>query len=56
MEVLAPHCPTDYAIEILPRAKLPKLKMYSMAPKEMKELRDYIYKNLARGFIQAAKS
>lgn len=36
--------------------KLPKLKMYSMTPKEMEELRKYIDKNLARGFIQLAKS
>lgn len=52
-DILPPHCPTDCAIEILPEAKLPKPKMYSITPKE---LRVYTDKNLMRGFIQAAKS
>lgn len=55
-DVLPSHCPMDCAIEILPGAKLPNPKMYSMAPKDMKELRDYIDKNLVRRLIQAAKS
>lgn len=49
---LPPHCPTDCAIKIIPGAKLPKPKMYSMTPGK---LREYIDKNLARGFIQPAK-
>lgn len=55
-DMLPPHHPMDCAIEILPGVKLPKLKMYSMAPKEMMELRGYINKNLARRFIQVEKS
>lgn len=44
--VLSPHCPTDCAIEIVAGAKLPKPKMYSIIPKEMMELRDYIDKKI----------
>lgn len=51
-----PPGPTDCAIKILPGAKLPKPKVYYMTPKEMEKLRNYISKNLARGFIQPAKS
>lgn len=40
----------------MPGVKLPKPKMYSMTPKEMKELQKYIDTNLATGFIQPAKS
>lgn len=46
----------DCVIEIIPGAKLPKPKLYSMAPREMEELLMFIDKNLARGFIQLAKS
>lgn len=49
---LPPHRPTDSAIEILPGAKLPKLKRYSMIPRELEKLWLFIDKNLARGFIQ----
>lgn len=55
-DILQPHRTTYCTIEILPGAKFPKPKMYSMTPRDLKELRDFIDKNLARGFIQAAKS
>lgn len=45
----------DCAIELIPGAKLPK-SMYSMTLKEMEELRCYIDRNLARGFIQPSRS
>ncbi|KAK9396259.1 hypothetical protein NXF25_019620, partial [Crotalus adamanteus] len=32
---LPPHRSTDCAIELIPGAKLPKLRMYAMAPKEL---------------------
>lgn len=48
---LLPHRPTDYAIEIIPGAKLPKLKLYSTPPRELEELRAFKDKNLAQGFI-----
>lgn len=51
-----PHHPTDCAMKIESRAKLPKPKMYFMTSKEMAELRKYVDANLARGFIQPAKS
>lgn len=54
--MIPPHHPTDCPIEILPGAKLFKLKMYSMTLKEMEELQEFINKNLARGFIQLVKS
>lgn len=50
------HCPTDCATEFIPGAKLPKPNIYSMTPKEMRELREYIDMNLAQEFIQPAKS
>lgn len=50
------HRPINCTIEFMPGAKLPKPKIYSMTPREMDELRKYIDTNLARGFIQPAKS
>ncbi|XP_015675177.1 inter-alpha-trypsin inhibitor heavy chain H4-like [Protobothrops mucrosquamatus] len=55
-DVLPPHRANGCPIEILPGAKLPKPKMYSMTPRKLKKLREYIDKNLARGFIQPGKS
>ncbi|XP_070810309.1 vomeronasal type-2 receptor 26-like [Pituophis catenifer annectens] len=46
----------DCAIELERGAKLPKPRMYSMTPVEMTELRKYIDTNVARGFIDIAKS
>ncbi|XP_060539018.1 uncharacterized protein LOC132709560 [Pantherophis guttatus] len=54
-DILPPHRETDCAIEIIPGAKLPKPKMYAMTPREMQEMRDYIDKNLQRGFIEPVK-
>ncbi|XP_039215403.1 uncharacterized protein LOC120315311 [Crotalus tigris] len=53
---LPPHRSTDCAIELLPGVKLPKPRMYAMTPTEVQELRRYIDQNLARGFIQPARS
>lgn len=49
---LPPHWPTDCSIEILPEAKLPKPKLYSMTPKELEKLCSFIDENLEWGFIQ----
>lgn len=54
--VLPLHRLTNCAIELIPGAKLPKLRMYSMTPKELEKLRSYIDKNLARGFIRPSRS
>lgn len=43
-------------MEILPGAKLPKPKLYSMTPWELDELHAFIDKNLECGFIQPARS
>lgn len=51
-----PHHPLACAIENLLGAKFCKPKMYTMAPKEMGELRDFADKNLARGFMQPKTS
>lgn len=48
-EILPPHRATECAIELIPGAKLPKPRMYSMTPKELELLCRYIDKNLARG-------
>ncbi|KAK9401814.1 hypothetical protein NXF25_010170 [Crotalus adamanteus] len=53
---LPPHRSTDCAIQLLPGVKLPKPRMYAMTPTEVQELRRYIDQNLARGFIQPARS
>lgn len=42
---LPPHPPTDCTIEFVPEANLPKPKMYSLTPREMTELREYINAN-----------
>lgn len=46
----------DCAIEIVSRAKLPKPKLYLMTHREMEDLQTLIDKNLARGFIESAKT
>lgn len=43
---LPPHRATNSAIEIRPRAKLPKPKLYSMSPQELEEMQIFIDKNL----------
>ncbi|KAK9412177.1 hypothetical protein NXF25_003352 [Crotalus adamanteus] len=53
---LPPHRPTDCAIELVPGAKLPKPRMYPMTFAELQEMRKYLDKNLARGFIEPAHS
>ncbi|KAK9397281.1 hypothetical protein NXF25_020642 [Crotalus adamanteus] len=55
-DCLPPHRRTDCAIELAPGAKLPKPRMYPMTFAELQELRKYIDKNLARGFIEPARS
>lgn len=50
------HIEQQTAIELVPGAKLPKPRMYSITPKELEELRKYKDRNLARGFIQPSRS
>lgn len=53
--MIPPHRPTVCMTEIMPGAKLPKLKMYFMTPREMEELLACIDKNVARRYIQPVK-
>ncbi|KAK9406808.1 hypothetical protein NXF25_005582 [Crotalus adamanteus] len=53
---LPPHRSMDCTIEIVPGAKLPKSRMYPMTSSELQEMRKYIDENLARGFIEPARS
>lgn len=54
-DALPRHCPMDCSIEILPGAKLPKPRLYSMTTRELKELCSFIDKNLKRGFMKPAR-
>lgn len=52
------HTPTplaDCSIEILPGAKLPYPKLYSMTDRELKALWTFIDKKLKHGFIQPTR-
>lgn len=45
----------DCATEIVPGAKLPKPKLYSIMPRELDKLYNFIDKNLEHSFIQPAR-
>lgn len=45
----------DCSIEIMPGAKLPKPKLYSMTPRELEELCCFIDKNLKQVFFPMAQ-
>uniref|UniRef100_A0A803TQ72 Gypsy retrotransposon integrase-like protein 1 n=1 Tax=Anolis carolinensis TaxID=28377 RepID=A0A803TQ72_ANOCA len=53
---LPPHRDTDCAIEILPNSPMPKQRTYPMTPKERVALKEFLDKNLARGFIRPSMS
>uniref|UniRef100_A0A803TM55 CCHC-type domain-containing protein n=1 Tax=Anolis carolinensis TaxID=28377 RepID=A0A803TM55_ANOCA len=53
---LPPKRNIEVEIEITPGANLPKPKVYPMSVQEKEELRKYIDKNLARGFIKPSSS
>uniref|UniRef100_A0A670HMU8 Reverse transcriptase domain-containing protein n=1 Tax=Podarcis muralis TaxID=64176 RepID=A0A670HMU8_PODMU len=53
---LPPHRPFDCQINLLPGAQLPVGKLHAMSDREMKELREFIDKNLKRGFIRESKA
>ncbi|ETE61349.1 Tf2-1, partial [Ophiophagus hannah] len=55
LDELPPHRPIDGVIEIVPGAKLPKPKLYSMSLREFEKLYAFIDKKLAQGFIQPAR-
>ncbi|XP_063782381.1 uncharacterized protein LOC134932160, partial [Pseudophryne corroboree] len=55
-EVLPPHRPYDCAIDLLPNAKLPKSRLYSLSRPETQAMAEYIQENLAKGFIRPSQS
>ena len=53
---LPPHRHNDHKIELHPTKDVPNKKLYPMKQKELKELRDYLGKNLSRGWIKESDS
>ncbi|XP_060096945.1 uncharacterized protein LOC132573472, partial [Heteronotia binoei] len=53
---LPPHRPYDCAIDLVPGAPLPVGRLYPMSEPELAALRDYLDKNLKRGFIRPSTS
>uniref|UniRef100_A0A670XTD6 DUF4939 domain-containing protein n=1 Tax=Pseudonaja textilis TaxID=8673 RepID=A0A670XTD6_PSETE len=48
---LPPHRAYDCPVDLIPDAPLPKGRLYSMSEPELVALREFLDKNLARGFI-----
>ena len=53
---LPPQRHNDHKIELDPTKNVPNKKLYSMKEKELEELRDYLGKNLSRGWIRESES
>ncbi|XP_060112868.1 uncharacterized protein LOC132585122, partial [Heteronotia binoei] len=53
---LPPHRPYDCAIDLVPGAPLPVGRLYPMSEPELAALRDFLDKNLKRGFIRPSTS
>lgn len=53
--LLPPHRPWDYAIELHPGQSPPVSRPYSMNQFELKELREYLDKELSKGFIRISR-
>ena len=53
---LPPHRPWDHAIDLQPGKNPPSSRPYSMNQFELKALRDYLNKELAKGFIRVSRS
>lgn len=53
---LPPHREYDCAINLLPDAKLPKGRLFSLSRNESKAMEEYIEENLKKGFIRPSKS
>lgn len=49
---LPPHRPYDCKIDLVPGAQLPPSKIYAMSEVESAALREFLQKNLQRGFIR----
>ncbi|XP_013915571.1 PREDICTED: uncharacterized protein LOC106543973 [Thamnophis sirtalis] len=53
---MPPHQPYDCPIDLVPDAKLPAGRLYSMSEPELAALRDFLNKNLTWGFIRPSSS
>ncbi|XP_061485300.1 uncharacterized protein LOC133385725, partial [Rhineura floridana] len=53
---LPPHRPYDCPIDLLPGAKIPVGRLYSLSEPELAALREFLDKNLRRGFIRPSTS
>lgn len=53
---LPPHRPYDCAIDLLPGAKLPTSRLYSLSQPEREAMETYINDSLARGIIRPSSS
>ena len=53
---LPPHRHNDHKIELDPIKDVPNKTLYPMKEKELEELRDYLGKNLSRGWIRESDS
>jgi hypothetical protein len=53
---LSPHRYVDHEITLQPNAKPPFGPLYSMSPKKLQVLKDYLEENLIRGFVKASTS
>ncbi|XP_075046976.1 IgGFc-binding protein-like [Mixophyes fleayi] len=55
-DTLPPHREYDCAIKLIPGAKLPKGRLYSLSSPETRAMQDYVKENLQKGFIRPLKS
>ena len=53
---LPPHQHNDHKIQLDPTKDIPNKKHYPMKEKKLEELRDYLGKNLSRGWIRESES
>ena len=53
---LPPHRPWDHSIDLQPDKTPPVSRPYSMNQRELKTLREYLDKELAKGFIRVSRS
>ncbi len=53
---LPPQKPWDHAIDLLPKADLPRSRTFPLSQNEQKELDEFLRENLANGRIQPSKS
>ena len=55
-EMLPEHAAHDHAIDLFPEKQPPHRPIYSLSPKELEVLRNYLQENLKRGWIRPSKS